>query len=857
MLVTLALLTSLVQSQPPSAAAFEIDIDATFLPNGLIAHNHPTGIHEEITEEVITLAKPDADADLILGIQRGVENTDITHQFDSESHFDNASVPLDCNLGFNSGTDPARPCNQGFEEGFAIIEQRYQAALKLAKRNPRFFRPGFKTFKDIGENMSQTFRDLVFDRKCVTRSACPTSTFAKYRVELKEAFLPILSLDPNPDPHMSTNPKSIFRGQGPPPIGGIVKRMATLYRDMIVAIDDMAREALGKHKGKTLTQVLGSDHPEVKSLKNLRLDIRAYKAFQLLGHAFHTTEDFFAHSNYVELMAGVEVGQPIGGVDIPVPPDWSQFSLAGLRSVMGETRFARLQTGEVLTYWLGEGDACGGANFFNPMDLSRKVKAFSVLTLSIPGFIIGSNMAGSNRGTSDGFEFCHYDTRTAEGEGAPGLNKDHGCTETCAEPQLINHGKAREAATDVALLLWEAFLADLKKDDASCNLAAATLTGTDGDDILNGTPEDDVIFGGEGDDDINGFAGNDTLCGGDGYDKLDGSDGNDILVGGSEDDTLVGWLGSDVVDGGPNEEVKGLRSRGDVIDYSDSPCDVYVDLEKEQGAEVGGREDACITTGTNPEFPHNSQDNDTLIDIESISGPGKPGLQVFGELRGDSDVNVIVGGRLFDTIEGRAGDDFLYGSRGLEDGKGDLNDHDYLKGDEGDDYLDGGGGGDSIVPGPGKDTINDTGAPPGNQPLRSDAIAYTDHPASITFDLRDGVFTSSAGGTDTYTGIEGVLGTKFADVLTGTDGADLLAGDDGNDSLIGLLGNDDLRGGAGDDHLEGNGGDDYLDGYFGNDTLYGGDGDDNAFGDEGEDFCEAEFHIACEQFARLPMWRPA
>ena len=40
-----------------------------------------------------------------------------------------------------------------------------------------------------------------------------------------------------------------------------------------------------------------------RKLLILRDSIDAYRAFQDLGHAFHASQDFFAHTNYVELQA--------------------------------------------------------------------------------------------------------------------------------------------------------------------------------------------------------------------------------------------------------------------------------------------------------------------------------------------------------------------------------------------------------------------------------------------------------------------------------------------------------------------------------------------------------------------------
>jgi Ca2+-binding RTX toxin-like protein len=78
--------------------------------------------------------------------------------------------------------------------------------------------------------------------------------------------------------------------------------------------------------------------------------------------------------------------------------------------------------------------------------------------------------------------------------------------------------------------------------------------GTDGDDLIVGTPGPDVILGGGGRDRINGKSGNDVLCGEDGDDKLVGGAGNDALRGGEGNDRLTGGADDDDLDGGAGDD---------------------------------------------------------------------------------------------------------------------------------------------------------------------------------------------------------------------------------------------------------------------------------------------------------------
>ena len=70
-------------------------------------------------------------------------------------------------------------------------------------------------------------------------------------------------------------------------------------------------------------------------------------------------------------------------------------------------------------------------------------------------------------------------------------------------------------------------------------VAVCTILGTDGDDVLTGSPFDDILCG---------LAGNDRLEGGDGDDVLVGGDGDDFLAGGPGDDCMIGGQGTDEAD---------------------------------------------------------------------------------------------------------------------------------------------------------------------------------------------------------------------------------------------------------------------------------------------------------------------
>ncbi|PTW58862.1 T5SS/PEP-CTERM-associated repeat protein [Breoghania corrubedonensis] len=134
--------------------------------------------------------------------------------------------------------------------------------------------------------------------------------------------------------------------------------------------------------------------------------------------------------------------------------------------------------------------------------------------------------------------------------------------------------------------------------------------------------------------------------------------------------------------------------------------------------------------------------------------------------------------------------------------------------------LDGGGGGDTLTGASGGDMLRG-GA--GGDALAggagSDWALYDDAAAGLVADLQMvGTNTGIASG-DTYSSIENLLGSGYADVLRGDAGANIIDAGDGNDILQGRDGDDTLRGGNGNDVLRGGEGADTLDGGAGIDWV--------------------------------------
>ena len=241
----------------------------------------------------------------------------------------------------------------------------------------------------------------------------------------------------------------------------------------------------------------------------------------------------------------------------------------------------------------------------------------------------------------------------------------------------------------------------------TCDGRQATIVGTDGPDVLHGTPGNDVIWGGGGNDVIYGLGGNDVICGGPGNDVIHGGAGNDRIYGGPGNDVIYGEAGNDVLNGGSGSNI------------------IY-----------GSRGDDALNGGSgNENILYGGSGDDRLY-----GGSGNENI-LFGGLGID---HLIGGSGNGNILEGGYGWDFLNGGSGREDtasfaamprseethngvhaslktglATGDGHDrmrnianlegsafNDVLIGDHGNNRLYGGPGNDTLIGGGGRDELN-------------------------------------------------------------------------------------------------------------------------------------------------------
>ncbi|MCE8539371.1 hypothetical protein KBY27_18095 [Ruegeria pomeroyi] len=365
------------------------------------------------------------------------------------------------------------------------------------------------------------------------------------------------------------------------------------------------------------------------------------------------------------------------------------------------------------------------------------------------------------------------------------------------------------------------------------------LLGSDHADLLTGSSGNNLIEGGRGSDSLRGSAGDDTLEGGISGDEVHGGSGIDTAS--------FSTAGSGVT----ANLTTGVGTRGN------ANGDIYISIENLLGSDhadllTGSSGNNLIEGGRGSDSLRGSAGDDTLeggisgdevhggsgIDTASFSTAGSgvtanltTGVGTRGNANGDIYISIenLLGSDHADLLTGSSGNNLIEGGRGS----------DSLRGSAGDDTLEGGISGDEVHGGSGIDTAS-----------------FSTAGSGVTANLTTGVGTRGNATGDTYISIENLLGSDHADLLTGSSGNNLIDGGRGNDTLRGSAGDDLLRGGLGDDILNGGSGadefrfDTALNASTNVDTIENYSItddwislDDSVFGAIGSSLSSSEFHI--------------
>ncbi len=306
-------------------------------------------------------------------------------------------------------------------------------------------------------------------------------------------------------------------------------------------------------------------------------------------------------------------------------------------------------------------------------------------------------------------------------------------------------------------------------------------------DELYGGFDCDFVFGSEGNDVVRGGQDSDMVEAGPGADYVYGDDGDDVVIGGSSYD--------------PSKDTAyaTTRSGGDVApDAGDT-------IHGDRGADSVDGSDLVM--------------GDNALPTRLASPDGQPGPDYVVELLGSNSGN--------DVIDSGGSDDRVFGQGGndsVDAGEG----NDYVEGNEGKDTLAGQAGDDNLIGGSSAKDGQPLGLVGTRLLAALDAAPYDSSAAGVQ-DANDTI--DGGTGADYVLGDNGRLTRppgRARDVAltqetaSGTSGNDLLRGGDDADRLFGEDGSDEIHAGLGDDYSEGNAGADTVYGDAGADTVIGG-----------------------------------
>ncbi len=222
---------------------------------------------------------------------------------------------------------------------------------------------------------------------------------------------------------------------------------------------------------------------------------------------------------------------------------------------------------------------------------------------------------------SDGEQAISYSVTLADGSALPDwLTFD-------AATRSLSFAANAPSNSDVGLLDLRVTASEPDGTSSSTTVTLSLLdgelvTGTEANDVIEGTIQGDLIYGLSGNDEIRGLPGADYLDGGDGNDTLYGEAGDDVLVGGDGNDELYSGEGDDELIGGEGNDT--LSDGGSTSQGNDT---LY-----------GGDGDDHLSAGSG---------NDTLI-----GGDGDDYL--FSHSRSGAF------GQFLDTLDGGEGNDTFY-----------------------------------------------------------------------------------------------------------------------------------------------------------------------------------------------------
>jgi Ca2+-binding RTX toxin-like protein len=388
------------------------------------------------------------------------------------------------------------------------------------------------------------------------------------------------------------------------------------------------------------------------------------------------------------------------------------------------------------------------------------------------------------------------------------------------------------------------------------DVAGLHLVGDANPNTLDGGPEDDLIEGRGGDDRLTGGAGNDLLNGGNGIDTVRYRETatGPLTINLAAGTVSGGGIGSDTLRSIESVGGSNFADLFDATGFSATSTNAG-NSGTRNGFQGNGGDDIIIgngftqlsfvnaTGGVTVDLIAGTADGDASVGHDTLSG--------VNSATGSNFNDVLLGTNGGDFLDGRAGDDFIDGRGGffdqarygddtattsgitvnLADGivSGDASiGTDTLRSIEGisltrfDDIYDATGFSGSSLNAGGVGTFNIfSGGQGGNDVIIGNGdtqLNYGSLASGVTINFTTGIASYGAS-QDTFSGVDGVFATNFADQVIGDDNRQEIQTVGGNDIIFGQGGFDTISSGDGADTINGGAGTDTLLGGSGNDTF--------------------------------------
>lgn len=264
-----------------------------------------------------------------------------------------------------------------------------------------------------------------------------------------------------------------------------------------------------------------------------------------------------------------------------------------------------------------------------------------------------------------------------------------------------------------------------------------------GADTVTGTNGSQKMLGYGGNDSMYGYGGNDNMEGGEGNDKLLGGDGNDLLFGDAKDDLHNEFIinGNDTLFGEAGNDTLSGGGGNDLLNGG-TGADKLIGGSGSDTASYAGAKGAVKASLLNRATNTGDAKGDTYSSIENLTGSS-----YADRLEGNTGANTLNGGAGNDTLIGGAGSDKLIGGSGI------------------------------------------------------DTASYETAKAAVKASLLNRTSNTGDAKGDSYSSIENLTGSAYADRLEGNTAANVLKGGAGKDLLIGGGGADILFGGSSADQF--------------------------------------------------------